>query len=71
MCVLLSWDEERRRFVERLQVLGIPVRVLVVTEAGQAKAVDASVRASRQPVHVLETGRIEESLERAIQEFAM
>jgi uncharacterized protein (DUF58 family) len=71
VCVLLSWDEERRRFVDRLQALGIPVRVLVVTETGQAKAVETAVQSGRQPVHVLETGRIEEGLERAIREFAV
>jgi uncharacterized protein (DUF58 family) len=36
ICVLLAWDEPRRRMVAHLRGRGIPVRVWVVCEAGDA-----------------------------------
>ena len=34
ICILLSWDDERQNFVEQLKVMGVPVLVFVLTEAG-------------------------------------
>ena len=36
ICVLLAWDEPRRRLVASLRARGIPVRAWVVTADGQA-----------------------------------
>jgi hypothetical protein len=61
ICVLLAWDDERRAFVNKLQSLGLPLLVVVVTETGQSQSV---ARAANEPerFYVLEAGRIEEGL---------
>ena len=40
VCVLLAWDEERRRFIERMRHRGVPLLVLVVRgpEEGESLA---------------------------------
>ena len=63
ICVLLDWDEDRRNFVEKLRTLGVPVLVLVIVEAGQARTLDPGpLRGEPACFHVLETGRIEAGL---------
>ncbi len=61
--ILLSWDDARREMVRRLQALGVPLMLLLVTDSRQAAALDARVRADAPgPYHVLEVGKIEEGL---------
>ena len=61
--VLLAWNEERRRFVEKLKALGVPVLVLVVVEPGQDVALDPGpMREEPERFQVLEAGRIEQGL---------
>ncbi len=62
ICVLLAWDEKRRRLVERLQTLGVPVMTLLVVEPGSR--FKAEVKGAFGDLHVLEAGRIEEGLAR-------
>jgi uncharacterized protein (DUF58 family) len=63
ICVLQKWDEARRKFVEKLKVLGVPVTVLVVVppgggiSGGGGALVDAD-----GTLHVLEAGKIAEGL---------
>jgi hypothetical protein len=59
ICVLLAWNDERRRLLEKLAGLGVPTMVLLVVEPGMKPDL------SREPfgdIHVLEAGRIEEGL---------
>ena len=62
ICVLLAWDEERRRFIDHLRALGVPSLVLLVTDASDpdARALEPAV----DGVHRLEVGRIAEGLAR-------
>jgi uncharacterized protein (DUF58 family) len=63
ICVLLAWDEERRGFIKKLRMLGVPVLVLVITPPGQKLPVDAGPQAGQTgEVFVLEAGRIEMGL---------
>jgi uncharacterized protein (DUF58 family) len=63
ICVLLAWDMERQGLVQKLKTLGLPVLVLVITEPGQGKLLEAGpLRDEREHFHVLEAGRIEEGL---------
>ena len=63
VCVLLEWDELRRRFVEKLKMLGLPVLVLVVRPAGETAPLDPGPLAdSPESLHSLEVGRIEHQL---------
>jgi len=65
ICVLLEWDELRRRFVEKLKVLGLPVLVIVLRPAGETRSLDPGPLADEPAnLHVLELGRIEEQLAR-------
>jgi uncharacterized protein (DUF58 family) len=62
VCVLLAWDEARRRLVEKLQVLGVPVLVLVIAPAGQTELDAGPLRDEPDRFRVLESGRIEQGL---------
>jgi hypothetical protein len=59
ICVLLAWNDERRRLVEKLAGLGVPTMVLLVVEPGMKP--DLS-REQFGDIHVLEAGKIEEGL---------
>jgi hypothetical protein len=57
VCVLLAWDEPRQALVRDLEVLGTPIRVLVVGER-------AALAGLPPHVYRLEVGRIGEGLAR-------
>lgn len=44
ICIVLDWDEPRRRFVEDLRAQGVGVKVIWVAESDSATAHDLSVR---------------------------
>jgi uncharacterized protein (DUF58 family) len=63
ICVLLAWDAERRGLVQKLKTLGLPVRVLVITEPGRGRSLDPSpLRDEPERFDTLEIGRIEQDL---------
>lgn len=62
ICVLQRWDEARRKFVEKLQALGIPLLVLIVVPPGGKKPDAGPLRDEPESFRVLEIGKIEEEL---------
>ncbi len=63
ICVLLAWDARRRRLIEQLKSLGIPLLVLVVTPRGDERALEPGPLADApQTLHRLEVGRVAEQL---------
>jgi uncharacterized protein (DUF58 family) len=65
VCVFLDWDESRRELVKRLKMLGIPLLVVVIAEAGQKTALDPGpLRDDAKAFRVLEAGKIQEGLAR-------
>jgi uncharacterized protein (DUF58 family) len=63
ICVLVAWDEERRKFIEKLQALGLPVRVLLIVPPGRGESVDPGPMAGDPArFHVLEVGKVESQL---------
>ncbi len=65
VCVLLDWDEQRRRLVRKLREYGLPVLVMVITAGGGSQVVGESPSVDQQtPVYMLEAGRIEQGLAR-------
>jgi uncharacterized protein (DUF58 family) len=63
ICVLIEWNEERRKFVQRLRNLGIPLLVVVVVPAGETLALDPGpMRDEPEKFHVIEAGHIEAGL---------
>ena len=63
ICVLLAWDEERRRLVEKLKSLRLPVLVLVIRQPGETEPLEPGpMRDAPERLHALEIGRIEEQL---------
>ena len=65
ICVLLAWDAPRRRFVEKLTALGLPVLVLVIVPRGCGLSGPGGPwRDTAGRLHVLEVGKIEEGLAR-------
>lgn len=65
ICVLLAWDELRHSLVRKLQTIGVPVLVVVLSEQGRAKSLDPGpLRDNPERFHVLELGAIEQGLAR-------
>lgn len=63
ICVLITWDDERQKFVEKLLALGVPVLVLVVVPAGDGETLDPGpLRENPGQFHLLEVGKIEAGL---------
>ena len=63
ICVLLAWDGPRRRFVEKLKALGVPVRVIVVLADKPKKPLDPGPMEDTQDnFHTLIAGQIEKEL---------
>jgi uncharacterized protein (DUF58 family) len=63
VCVLLDWDDERREFVRKLRMQGLPVLVLVIRDRGQGKGFDPGpLRDDPARFRVLEVGAIEQGL---------
>jgi uncharacterized protein (DUF58 family) len=63
ICVLINWDGERQKFVEKLLGLGVPVLVLVIVPAGHRETVEPGpMRDNPAQFHVLEVGKIEAGL---------
>jgi hypothetical protein len=63
ICVLLSWDEPRRRLVQWLRANEVAVEVLLVAEGNQA--VDPGpMRDMPHCFHVVESGNLEAALSR-------
>jgi uncharacterized protein (DUF58 family) len=59
ICVLLAWDEPRRKLVEKLAAVGVPTMVLLIVEPGSKPDVS---REQFGDIHILEAGRIEQGL---------
>ena len=60
ICVFQKWDEARRKFLEKLQKLDVPLLVLIVVPPGAATRMPSA----SETLHVLEIGKIEETLAR-------
>jgi uncharacterized protein (DUF58 family) len=65
ICVLQSWDAARRKFVEKLKSLGVPVMVLIIVRPGEGiSGAGGSLQDAPGTLHVLEVGKIEEGLQK-------
>ncbi len=64
ICVLQAWDEPRRGFVGRLKSVGLPVLVLVVTEADDPDLDAGPMKTDPANFRQLRMGRIQEELNR-------
>ncbi len=63
ICILLSWDEERRDFIDQLKRYGIPLLVLVVGDSKMPDPLDLGpMKDKPSALHRLEVGKIEEGL---------
>ncbi len=63
ICVLLAWDEERQRFINHLNSLGVPTLVLVIMDNESFhRAAPDPTDPSREGFHRLEIGKIAEGL---------
>jgi len=64
ICIFLAWDEPRRELVRKLTSLGLPLLVLVVTDAAGAREL-AGLAVADRPAHflVLEAGKMEAGLQ--------
>ncbi len=61
--VLLAWDEPRRRLVEKLKGLGLPLLVLVIRPSGKSEPLDVGpMRDEPERLVELEVGKVEEQL---------
>jgi uncharacterized protein (DUF58 family) len=60
ICVFLAWDQQRRDFVKRIRIMGIPLLVLVITEPN-ARDLDAD-GLGPDSFHQIEVGKAEKIL---------
>jgi len=61
--IFQRWDEPRRRLVEKLKALGVPLLVLVVVPPGGGiSGADGAFVGAEGALHVLEVGKIQEGL---------
>ena len=64
ICILLTWDDDRKALVQQLQAMGIPTMVLVITEersTGTHPALEC-IKDARSRVHLLRLGQIQQGL---------
>jgi uncharacterized protein (DUF58 family) len=63
ICVLQRWDAPRRRFVDKLKALGVPLLVLVIAPPGEGLTGEGGRMLDESgSLHILEAGKIEEGL---------
>ena len=63
ICVLIAWDEERKKLIDLLAELGVPLLVLLITDDHSLQALNSdSMKAVHENLHVLHVGKIEEGL---------
>jgi hypothetical protein len=63
VCVLLTWDKERKEFINLLKSLGVPVLVLVITDGESPQQVDPGpMKDDTENLHMLRIGKIQEGL---------
>lgn len=67
ICILLSWDETRKKFVGQLNELGVPILVLVIKDAKAPYTFDpvsdlGPMKDKPENFHIIETGNIREGL---------
>ncbi len=64
ICVFQKWDDARKKLVEKLRVLGVPLLVFVIVWPNEAKPDAGPLRDAPESFHVLEIGKIAEQLSR-------
>ncbi|MCI5116287.1 MAG: DUF58 domain-containing protein, partial [Candidatus Electrothrix sp. AX1] len=62
ICILLTWDEERQEMVKKLQGLGVPLKVIVVTEQVDTVGDPGPMQADAENFHVLAAGEMEKGV---------
>lgn len=68
VCILLSWDEERKKMIKTLQSLNVPLVVIVISDdagpgSGQGQDQDTGhMKGDQKNFHVLTVDNIEEGL---------
>jgi uncharacterized protein (DUF58 family) len=62
ICVLLDWDEKRRRFIEKLRSLGAPALVLVLVDRERGSLDAGPMKDDPDRFHVLHVGKIKGDL---------
>jgi uncharacterized protein (DUF58 family) len=60
ICILLSWDDERKRLINGLRGLGIPVLTIVISDPAAPST--ERLNLTRDDVRLLEVGNIQEGL---------
>ena len=60
ICILLSWDDERKRLVNGLREVGLPVLAIVIADPARPGALRPDP--ARDQVHLIEVGRVGEGL---------
>jgi uncharacterized protein (DUF58 family) len=64
VCVFVSWDDARQALVRRLQAMGVPVLVCVLTVPGAPRLSPGPMAANPQEFHQLDTANLAAGLAR-------
>ncbi len=65
ICIFQKWDEARRKFLEKLKQLGVPLLILIIVPAGgRSPVATPAMPDESEAIQILEIGKIEEALAR-------
>ncbi|MCI5147453.1 MAG: DUF58 domain-containing protein, partial [Candidatus Electrothrix sp. AR3] len=59
ICILLSWDDERKKAVKTLQSLGVPLKVVIISEGKENNFDPGPMRGDPNNFHVLAAENME------------
>lgn len=62
ICILLAWDKERQEMVRMLRGVGVPLKVIVVTEQVEAVGGAGPMQDEPENFHVLAADKMEEGV---------
>lgn len=62
ICILLRWDEERQEMIKKMQGLGVPLKVIVITEQVDAVGDPGPMQSDAENFHVLAAGEMEQGV---------
>ncbi|WPD23843.1 MAG: DUF58 domain-containing protein [Candidatus Electrothrix scaldis] len=62
LCILLAWDEARQKMIKMLRGIGVPLKVIVVTEEAEGVNDAGPMQSDAENFHVLAAGKMEEGV---------
>jgi uncharacterized protein (DUF58 family) len=62
ICILLCWDEERQELIKKMRGMGVPLKVIVITEQVDTVGNPGPMQSDTENFHVLAAGEMEQGV---------